>query len=96
MWYRREEEWIQAKKEKDVYQLPTDIFTYNANTGILDTEAVAIIAITRFDQTNCRSIIGIEHSCMVKKEIRDNMEKGEHLKRQNRPTMLQLKYLQDA
>ena len=31
---------------------------------------------------------------MVKKEIRDNMEKGEHLKRQNRPTMLQLKYLQ--
>ena len=31
---------------------------------------------------------------MVKKEIRDNREKGEHLKRQNRPTMLQLKYLQ--
>lgn len=31
---------------------------------------------------------------MVKKEIRDNMEKGEHLKRQSRPTMLQLKYLQ--
>ena len=31
---------------------------------------------------------------MVKKETRDNMEKGEHLKRQNRPTMLQLKYLQ--
>lgn len=50
VWYRREEEWIQAKKEKDVYQLPTDIFTYNANTGIPITEAVAIIAITRFDQ----------------------------------------------
>lgn len=31
---------------------------------------------------------------MVKKGTRDNMEKGEHLKRQNRPTMLQLKYLQ--
>ena len=31
---------------------------------------------------------------MVKKEKKDNMEKGEHLKRQNRPTMLQLKYLQ--
>ena len=31
---------------------------------------------------------------MVKKETKDKMEKGEHLKRQNRPTMLQLKYLQ--
>lgn len=50
MWYRREEEWIQAKKEKDVYQLPTDIFTYTVNTGAPITEAAAIIAITRFDQ----------------------------------------------
>ena len=60
VWYRREEEWIQAKKEKDVYQLPTDIFTYNANTGIPITEAVAIIAITRFDQKplqiDCREL----------------------------------------
>lgn len=50
VWYRREEEWIQAKKEKDVYQLPTDIFTYTVNTGVPITEAVAIIATTRFDQ----------------------------------------------
>lgn len=50
VWYRREEEWIQAKKEKGVYQLPTDIFTYTANTGIPITEAVAIIAITRFEE----------------------------------------------
>ena len=45
-----DEEWIQAKEEKGVYQLPTDIFTYTANTGIPVTEAVAIIAITRFEQ----------------------------------------------
>ena len=38
------------KEEKGVYQLPTDIFTYTANTGIPVTEAVAIIAITRFEQ----------------------------------------------
>ena len=38
------------KKKKGVYQLPTDIFTYTANTGIPVTEAVAIIAITRFEQ----------------------------------------------
>ena len=50
VWYRRDEEWIQAKEEKGVYQLPTDIFTYTANTGIPVTEAVAIIAITRFEQ----------------------------------------------
>ena len=50
LWYRREENWIQAKEEKGVYWLPTDIFTYTANTGIPITEAVAIIAITRFDQ----------------------------------------------
>jgi 3-isopropylmalate dehydrogenase len=50
VWYRREDEWIQAKEEKGVYQLPTDICTYTANTGIPITEAVAIIAITRFDQ----------------------------------------------
>ena len=42
--------WIQAKEEKGVYQLPTDICTYTANTGIPITEAVAIIAITRFEQ----------------------------------------------
>ena len=50
VWYRREDEWIQAKEEKGVYQLPTDVCTYTANTGIPITEAVAIIAITRFDQ----------------------------------------------
>ena len=50
VWYRRDDEWIQAKEEKGVYQLPTDICTYTANTGIPITEAVAIIAITRFDQ----------------------------------------------
>ena len=38
------------KEEKGVYQLPTDICTYTANTGIPITEAVAIIAITRFEQ----------------------------------------------
>ena len=41
---------VQAKEEKGVYQLPTDICTYTANTGIPITEAVAIIAITRFEQ----------------------------------------------
>lgn len=50
VWYRRDDEWIQAKEEKGVYQLPTDICTYTANTGIPITEAVAIIAITRFEQ----------------------------------------------
>lgn len=50
LWYRRDEEWIQAKEEKGVYRLPTDIFTYTANTGIPVTEAVVIIAITRFEQ----------------------------------------------
>ena len=50
VWYRRDDGWIQAKEEKGVYQLPTDIFTYTANTGIPVTEAVAIIAITRFEQ----------------------------------------------
>ena len=45
-----DDEWIQAKEEKGVYQLPTDICTYTANTGIPITEAVAIIAITRFEQ----------------------------------------------
>ena len=39
-----------VKEEKGVYQLPTDICTYTANTGIPITEAVAIIAITRFEQ----------------------------------------------
>lgn len=50
VWYRRDDEWIQAKEEKGVYHLPTDICTYTANTGIPITEAVAIIAITRFVQ----------------------------------------------
>lgn len=50
VWYRREEEWIQAKMDNGTYQLPTDIFTYTANTGSPITEAVAIIAITRFEE----------------------------------------------
>ena len=50
LWYRREEKWIQAKEENGVYQLPTDIFTYTANTGIPVTEAMTILAITRFEQ----------------------------------------------
>lgn len=50
LWYRREEKWIQAKEEDGVYQMPTDIFTYTANTGIPVTEAMTILAITRFEQ----------------------------------------------
>ena len=50
VWYRRDEERKQAKEEKAVYQIPTDITTYTANTGNTITEAVAIIAITRFEQ----------------------------------------------
>lgn len=36
--------------DNGTYQLPTDIFTYTANTGSPITEAVAIIAITRFEE----------------------------------------------
>ncbi len=50
LWYRRGEEWIQVKEENGVYRLPTDIFTYTANTGIPITEAVTILAVTRFEQ----------------------------------------------
>lgn len=50
LWYRRGEEWIEAKKEEGEYRLPADIFRYTANAGIPITEAVAIIGITRFCQ----------------------------------------------
>lgn len=50
IWYLRDEEWIQADEENGIYQLPTDIFTYTANAGIPITEAMALVAVTRFEQ----------------------------------------------
>lgn len=49
-WYRREEEWIEAKEEEGAYRIPTDVFRYTANTGVPVTEGIAIIGITRFPQ----------------------------------------------
>ncbi len=50
LWYQVENEWIMAKEIEDAYELPTHIFSYTTNTGIPITEAVAIIAVTRFEQ----------------------------------------------
>lgn len=50
LWYRRENQWTQVPEEDGQFHIPTDIFKYTANTSVPITEAMAIIAITRFDQ----------------------------------------------
>lgn len=50
LWYQLDNEWIMAKEQEGAYELPTHIFSYTTNAGIPITEAVAIIAITRFEQ----------------------------------------------
>lgn len=50
LWYRLDGLWVKAKSQDDVFELPTYIFSYTTNAGIPITEAVAIIAITRFEQ----------------------------------------------
>lgn len=60
LWYRRKNGWIQAKKEDDMFLLPTDIFSYMKNITIPVTEAEAIIAFTPFEQEpvmiDCREV----------------------------------------
>ena len=50
LWYQRDNQWIRLPEKEGKYFIPTDIFTYRANTSIPITEAIAIIAITRFEQ----------------------------------------------
>ena len=60
LWYRRKGEWICVESQEGIYRLPTDIFTYTTNTTIPITEAITIIAITRFNQEpiaiDCREL----------------------------------------
>ena len=50
LWYRREDQWIEIPQVNGEFNIPTDVFKYTTNTSVPITEAMTIIAITRFEE----------------------------------------------
>ncbi len=58
VWYRRDDGWIQAKEEKGVYQLPTDILPILQIQEFRSQKQWQLLRLPVLNRSHCQSIIG--------------------------------------